>query len=465
MVKSLYIIARGSDMAKWGVWIVSVLLWGGASALAKESGTLSKIQTSSKSAKSQSVSEHEAALAIYGETGGGRGACSKSVESLLRMGYRHYPSIRASRHMILGADAQKQSAKWNYFPTLSADLSGDTRRNGETVRLDQPLWTGGKLDAMSDMAAARYDEARHTLGENSYTVAEKILGIIQNYIQSTGEMEGFAQGKAQLEELSEMLDRRIDAGVSSESDAELLDARIAQIDADLTRARAIHAMSQAQLELMTGQPLRCGIGYEHDRFLDQRLSLAQLQASLIDTHPLLKKSASQIKSAEAERKNAEAAIMPNISLRAEYQRGSVYEDQDYGSDTAVYAAVTFTPGAGLSSMSNMQSAQYKVLQSQDELKLKEQELKDALVLTYADYRSASGRVESTQRAIDASQQVLESYKRLFIAGKRQWLDLVNASREVTQYRIILANLKATWAASAYRLALQSGQIQFEESER
>ena len=40
-------------------------------------------------------------------------------------------------------------------------------------------------------------------------------------------------------------------------------------------------------------------------------------------------------------------------------------------------------------------------------------------------------------------------KRLFITGKRQWLDLVNASREVTQSQISLATLRAVFVTSAY----------------
>lgn len=152
--------------------------------------------------------------------------------------------------------------------------------------------------------------------------------------------------------------------------------------------------------------------------------------------------------------------MPNISLRAEHQRGTIY-DTEVQDDTAMYVAVSFSPGAGLSAMSNIESAKYKVLQAQDELKVKEQELKESLVVDYADFIAAAARAESIHQTIEASQRVLESYTRLFIAGKRQWLDLVNTSREVTQNKIALATLKAVWVTSAYRLALQTGKIEFE----
>ena len=65
------------------------------------------------------------------------------------------------------------------------------------------------------------------------------------------------------------------------------------------------------------------------------------------------------------------------------------------------------------------------------------------------------------QTITASQKVMESYKRLFLAGKRQWLDLVNSSREVTQNLVQLAAFRATLITANYRLALQQGDMDFE----
>lgn len=396
---------------------------------------------------------------VYGSVGKNH-TCSKGVSDLLETANRNYPSIRASRQMMLGANAQMQSAKWNYFPTPSVDISQRAGRSGTTLRLDQPLWTGGKLDALSDLAAARQDEAHYTLGESSYALAGKFLMVLQSYIQADGQIKGFDEGKRQLESFTQMLDKRIDAGVSSESDRELLNSRIAQINADLITAQARYEMSKSQLELLMGRPLKCAIGFKKDRTIKQNMSLEQMKEALRRTHVTLKKLKAQIGMSQAEKKSADAVLMPNVSLRAEYQRGSVYTD-DTSSDTLGYVAVSFSPGAGLSSMSNIESAKYRVLQAQDELVTKEFELMDILLSDYADYHAAKNRVPSIEKTIESSQKVLESYTRLFIAGKRQWLDLVNTSREVTQNQIALATLKAVLIASSYRLALETGRIDFE----
>jgi len=390
--------------------------------------------------------------------------CAKSVKDLLNASYQNYPSIKASRQMILGAKAQVESTKWNYFPTPSVDFSQRSRRSGTTLRLDQPLWTGGKLDAASEIAASKEEEAEYTLGENAYLLSERVINVLQNYIRADGEIKGFKQGKVQLESFSEMLDRRIEAGVSSESDRELLNARIAQIDSDIMTAQSQYQMSQSQLNLLTGRPLQCGIGFKEYKRIKQDITLEKLEDALLKNHPALKKLEARIAMAQAEKKSTDAAIMPNVSFRAEHQQGSIYSN-DIDSDTLVYINVSYTPGAGLSAMSNMESATYKVLQAKDELNARESELLDTAIADYSDYRAAKSRLESVQQTIRSTQNVLESYTRLFITGKRQWLDLVNISREVTQYKISLANLKSVLIASFYRLELQMGNIDFENGRK
>ena len=399
-------------------------------------------------------------LDIYSSAGANH-SCETSVETLLNAAYRNYPSIKASKQFLLGARAQLESAKWNYFPTPSIDFSQRSGgRNGATYRLDQPLWTGGRIDAMNDMAASREEEARYTLDESGYALAEKFLNILQSYIQSDGEIKAFSAGQEELQSLSQMLENRMNAGVSSESDGELLDSRISQIDADLIMAETRYQMSRSQLEILIGKPLNCAIKFEKNKVEKQNRSLDQMKEALLYTHPTLKKLQAQIGIANAEKKSADSVIMPDISLRAEHQRGSLYQD-DINNESLAYVAISFNPGAGLSALSNMESAKYKVLEAKDNLLTKEFELKDMLVMDYSNYFSSLKSIESTERTIISSKKVLESYKRLFIAGKRQWLDLVNTSREVTQYHIALATLRANLIAYAYRLALETGDLDYE----
>ncbi|MCF6207111.1 MAG: TolC family protein [Sulfurovum sp.] len=397
---------------------------------------------------------------VYAPVGNTK-SCQRHIDAVLKEAYAHYPSITASQKLMLSAQAQIEGAKWNYFPTPSVDVSqGEQGRRGETYRLDQPIWTGGKLDALSDLAYARGDEASYTVQESGYDLANRVLGIFQVLIQADGEIKAFEHGLNDLHDLAKMLKRRVNAGVSSESDEALIQSRIFQVEGDLITAKRRYEMARSQLELLTGKPMRCGISFKKDPHLSKRLDYSRLERALVQTHPTLKKMDAQIAIAKAEKQQADAAVMPDVSLRAEHQRGSLYTNDPVNNETITYVAVSFNPGAGLSALSEIESAKYKVMQAQDQKLTKVFELKDQLVRDFADYTAALHRLESVKQTIASSQEVLESYKRLFLAGKRQWLDLVNSSRDVTQNYTALASLRAQLIVSAYRLALESGKIHF-----
>lgn len=384
-------------------------------------------------------------------------ADAHTIGSLIRSTLANHPSIASSQQMIQGAEAGVEGAKWGYFPTPSVDFSQSSGRNSATLRLDQPLWTGGKLDAALDAANARKNESEKILDETSYLLIENLIRYYRSYLQSSETLKALSEGKAQLIELKEMLERRIDSGVSSRSDAELIRSRIAQIDTEITTAQTNRELARYQIEILSGTTLTQPIEAQNPVKELENITAELPLKTMLETHPSLKRADAQIQIAEAERNRAKAVIWPNLSLRAEHQNGSVYID-NATTNNVVYVALNASPGAGLSAMSNIQSAESAVLQKRFEKQTKEKELTDALIRDYNDYQSAKGRLEGIEHTIDASEKVLESYKRLFIAGKRQWLDLVNSSRELTQNKLSMAELKATMNTTTYLIALKSGKI-------
>ena len=51
------------------------------------------------------------------------------------------------------------------------------------------------------------------------------------------------------------------------------------------------------------------------------------------------------------------------------------------------------------------------------------------------------------------QQVFESYSRQYLAGRKSWLEVMNASREIAQGEIQLAEAQASHVVVTWRLAI------------
>lgn len=390
----------------------------------------------------------------------GNDMCKTNSNELISTLVTNHPSIKMSQEVIKGAKERVDSAYWGFFPTPSVDVSAkDSDRNVAVARLDQPVWTGGKLTSKYDMANSKEQENVFELEETSYKLIDNFLSVLESYAQSKANIIELEIGLKNLNEFDAMLDRRMDAGVSSNSDKDLLKARIEQINSDMIVAKNKYKVAILQLELMLDIKIGCEINLNTISILHGS-NIEDSINRLLAFHPSLKKSNAQIETTKYELDHTKASVMPNLSIRAEHREGDLYSDNyDKSNDQdLVYMTFTATTNAGLSIMSDIAAAKVKINEIEYKKKAIEKELIDSLLNDYNNYEIAKTRIKILESSIVSAQNVLDSYERLFIAGKRQWLDLVNASREVMQYKIELSKLLVSKNILAYKLALKNGQI-------
>ena len=122
------------------------------------------------------------------------------------------------------------------------------------------------------------------------------------------------------------------------------------------------------------------------------------------------------------------------------------------------------PGAGLSAAAGIDAAEARVGSLRESREAARRELLTKIAADYEDYQSSLSRKRDILRTLKAASEVLASYDRLFIAGKRNWLDVLNAARELTQVENSLADIEALLAASYYRLRLHGGELPWQQGE-
>lgn len=383
--------------------------------------------------------------------------CTIESNQILKDLISIHPSVKMNSEAIKGAEYKVDSAKWKFYPTPSVDVSyRDSDRFQTTARLDQPLWTGGKLTSGYDIADSQKNEIFFESQETSFKLIDNFYNIIQSYLQAKENLVELNVGLQNLNELKEMLERRVEVGVSSLSDQELLHSRIEAVNSDIINAKNRYQIAKMQLELLLDKRIDCDVLIS-PLIIKDTLTLENGVEKLLNFHPSIKKIDQKIKTAYAELANAKSAVMPNLNLRAEHTKGSVYSNIDT-SQNLVYATFSVSTNAGLSSFSNIESARVKIQQISFEKQTTEKDLIDAYLADYNNYLISQSRISILKSSIVSAKNVLESYKRLFIAGKKQWLDLVNASRELIQYRVELSNYVVNKKILEYKLSLKYGEI-------
>jgi len=385
--------------------------------------------------------------------------CHQDISTLLKSAFKSHPSITMASEMIKGANADLEGTRWNYFPTPSVEVSKGIR-SSQTYSLKQPLWTGGKLDSAYNEACARKDQAAAMLIENKFTLTEKVLNSVYDYLEAQGNIDELEKGKENLLEFMGMLNRRIDAGISSEMDKELLESRLLKIDADILNAKSNQEIAKMQLELFVGEKLSCDLNIENLELKD--IDNFQLNLdNMLATNPILKELETQINIASTQVEKAKSLMWPTLSVSAEHTQGSVYYASSL-EENLVYFSVNASTGAGLSALSKIESAESKVAQARLEKLITQKELMDNFNKDYNQFRQIQSRLASLESTVESTQKVLDSYKRLFLISKKQWLDLVNTSRELMQVKMEYVTQQVQYKILGYKVALQIGKIDFKD---
>jgi adhesin transport system outer membrane protein len=378
------------------------------------------------------------------------------------------PETLSKRASLEAAEASVDAAFQQFFPTPYSQINQGYDQNQDknsayaeqrvgTFGVRQPIWTGGKLTADLDIAKATALSADSSITETQLSLAQRVVAAYQNLMLSHGRINAQAKGLELLENYAAMMDRRVQSSVSAPVDKELVDSRISQARSDLSSFKTGEQTALAQLGQLLGRPLKIS-----DIEFDESASLAtpresdEILQQAMQTNPTLRRMDADIKTVIHQEEKQKAALMPTLSVRAEYKNG-LFDKGPTKEDTLVYTTIDFTPGAGLSSLANIRSATSRVSASKQAKEAARRDLTAKIQADYDDCLNAFTRHRLIGKTVQSSQEVLESYTRMFIAGKRSWLDVLNAARELTQNELIMADILAVYQASTYRLRLYAGE--------
>jgi len=369
---------------------------------------------------------------------------------------KNHPSVASANEAIKGAEEAIDTAMWQYFPTPSVDMSRNGNTSQTTFRLEQPIWTGGKLDAAYEQAISSKEESVQALEESKYKLLETILGYSQNYIEAKYTKEALQEGLSRLDGFSEMIERKISVGSASISDKRLLEARITQIKTDLISNQFKESISLRQLSILMGEEID-GVSFNDKSSIENR-NKDELIKKVSLSNPTLSKMDAQLKGAEAEIDKQKATLSPSLALMAEHVKGNIYDERSTTNDNLVYLKLQSTFGAGLSLLSNIEQSKIKLQKLKYEKMTYETQLIDQFWQDYNNMMVSKSKMSNFALNKELSKDVFESNKRLFLADRKQWLDLVNSSKEVMDIGVSMANAKVMYMISKYKIALRTGLL-------
>jgi adhesin transport system outer membrane protein len=365
-----------------------------------------------------------------------------------------HPQIRAAEAQIKAAGYDIRSAKWSRFPSLSVEAMAITRGSANAsqdgtvlnVVVEQPIWAGGRTTAIINRAEAQFLVQRAGLGE---VVRDLALRVVQAYFdvaQSTRRIELYKDALAKHGELVETIERRVAQQISPRSDLDLAKARTAQVQQQLALAVAQRSAGFNSLVELTGEaaPALNDVPL-YDRGLIQP-DVDQAVAKALECDPRIARLSAQSILAHAEQRSARAALFPQLV-------GQLSSNELLGQRVGI--ALRAQTGNGLSQVAAAQGAAARALASESGISTAQREVREAIRLDLLNNAAARERAGQSSAAASSSRAVIDSYKRQFIAGRRTWLDVMNALQEYTTTRLAVLDAETTAQLTAARIALRT----------
>ena len=390
--------------------------------------------------------------------------CDTKFDELLYKGLNSHPSIIVSKKLILGADLQLSSAKWGYYPTPTVDIARSSNNTRTTFRLDQPLWAGGKIDAIRDKARAQKNEATYVYAESQFQLIEDYLNTLQKYLQAQDKIDIMQNGVTQLESIMQTIDRMIAAGELSMADKNLLNTRISDIHSSLEITQAEFDVAKIQFEILTGYKIDCNVSFNRSPIFSENINIELLVDEALNFHPSLKILNSKIEVAKSDVDSAESTLWPTLKLRGEHRKGALYDGDSATEENLVYLVLEMSTGAGASALSNIERSKINVLKVKNQKLSKEKEVLDGLMNNYTRFIAVKNNIDILTNDIKIAEKVFKSNKRMFFLQQKKWIDVVNALSALNKKKISKAQLSGEYKSLEMKLALKTNRLSLETGE-
>jgi adhesin transport system outer membrane protein len=166
------------------------------------------------------------------------------------------------------------------------------------------------------------------------------------------------------------------------------------------------------------------------------------------------KAQAEVELARARFQTKDAEKWPQVFVRVDQPVGKVVSYSD--TRMSAFVGLQYTPNAGFSNLLQAQSLLTRIDSSQQAAEAVQREVQEAFENDREDIVSGQRKVNALERAVGGSHTVLESYRRQFQGGKKSWLDLLNAVRELTQNEYALADAKTAWMGAIYKYQVRAG---------
>ncbi|WP_160604435.1 TolC family protein [Pontixanthobacter aquaemixtae] len=376
-------------------------------------------------------------------------AIPKPLDRAAALASQTHPLVESAEAEADALAAEYRGAKWQRYPNISVEAlaatSGSALADEDglalNLALEQPIWSGGRISGEIARARATMRSGEDRVDEAQRQIVLDVISAYYGYVQADERFAVLQESLRQHQELLAAIGRRVDQEVSPLADLTLGRSRTAQVEIDLALNEETRESARIRLYELTGgvaiDPAIPPPGVEE---LLPSEEVALIEAMACD--PTLAALTSQITAAEAQRDIAKAQLLPQLLLQ-------LSQNEITGARAAFVLRMQL--GNGGAQLAAIDSTDARVTRALAEFGQAHRRVREELRRDYVLLKAAKARLAAGTQATGAADDIVGSYRRQFIAGRRSWLDVMNAVREAASARLSESDARVLAATATARI--------------
>jgi outer membrane protein len=404
------------------------------------------------------------------------GARAETLHQALRDTWHNNPNLAAARAQQSAAEHDVRAARGGWYPKLGLsgqlardhtsgritllnppeDFSDNLNQASISLRLDQPIWEGGRL---SSKISAAENASSASRAQTRASSSQVFLNAVKAYLNVVA-----AQKLLQVQKDNvKVIGRRKQAAKDALNHGEGTKTDVAQADSRLQAAVAQRIRAASKLAQMRAL-YRTVIGHD-PRTLELPTKLPTMPATLMQAEHMAsgnyRVKAAQFKahSATAKADAAANAVMPKIGAFAEVRRE---REPQFGfqklNDTMVGIRLSVPIWRGGSVRAKSAAARDKAHAAQLKATAASDSARREVVTAWHDYAATESSLVAIKSQLSAARTAYDGVKALHRHGERTLLDVLNAEQEVRNAEASKIQARRDRIVAAYTLEAAMGRL-------
>lgn len=399
------------------------------------------------------------------------GSESITIQEVMRDVYLNNPSIRAARAELRATHELLPQAYSGFKPTVdllgnvtSSDVetragTGGTTSKDVELRLDQPVYRGGRTVASIDSANSAITAQTSILKSVEQDV---LLGVVTAYMDVIRDRTLVDLNESNRKVIARQLQAsadRFEVGENTKTDVSQSEARLAEADANVITARGNLETSAAVFEQIAGflppsrlVPPAFDLGLPPS--LDAAVSLAESDSPDVISAVFIQKAA------ESDVDNIFGELLPDVQAFASWNR--TYDPQSGTLDKQTTKSVGLSADIPLYEAGSVRSRirQAKETANQNYLEILEakRQARQETVSSWQTLKAAQGEIKARQAQVKAARVAQEGVRQEAEVGARTVLDSLDADQEYLDSQSALVIAQRNEVVATFSLAATLGLL-------